>query len=204
MFVFGYWVVLILFLLTSGSLCYVCQVQVFYWTRPSMNNFLLQFCVVAEVSVLEASSIKLAPVYAIPARCWVLVELFGSGWGDHILWCGLVGAVFTLSSNFPMLSITLRNNFDTLFQLLLRKGMMRGGSIESLVISVSFYAAISWLFLVKSLVTFINRGDFLLWHLLDVMFLLLNVTIIWTDTVWINGNLDGTFLQQGMLHTLRL
>ncbi|CAK9881645.1 unnamed protein product [Sphagnum jensenii] len=29
--------------------------------------------------------------------------------------------VFTLSSNFPMLSITLRNNFDTLFQLLLRK-----------------------------------------------------------------------------------
>jgi hypothetical protein len=90
----------------------------------------------------------------------VLVELFGSGWGDHILGCGLVGAVFTLSSNFPMLSITLRNNLDTLFQLLLRKGMLRGGSIESLVISVSFYAAISWLFLVKSLVTFINRGDF--------------------------------------------
>jgi hypothetical protein len=54
------------------------------------------------------------------------------------------------------------------------------------------------------LVTFINRGDFLLWHLLDVMFLLLNVTIIWTDAVWINENLGGTFLQQGMLHTLRL
>jgi hypothetical protein len=34
-----------------------------------MNNFLLKFCVVAEVSVLEASSIKLAPVYAISARC---------------------------------------------------------------------------------------------------------------------------------------
>ncbi len=74
MFVFGHWVVLILFLLISGSLFYVCQVQVFCWTRPSMNNFLLKFCVVAEVSVLEASSIKLAPVYAISARCWVLVE----------------------------------------------------------------------------------------------------------------------------------
>lgn len=69
-----------------------------------------------------------------------------SVWVDHPLgWA--CWAVITLSSNFPMLSITLRNNLDILFHLLSRKGIL--GEDDMLAVGLSFLTLICMLSVLK-------------------------------------------------------